>query len=90
MARIGPAKPEVIDFVIDLLRAWRLTRYSSAAIRTLFACWKDKKRQRMNLLVFSSKYFERIISDQELGKKYIAHYSQFCSVDSAHFIFTAP
>lgn len=34
MARIGPAKPDVIDFVIDLLRACRLAKYSSAAVRT--------------------------------------------------------
>lgn len=38
IANIGPANPVVIDFVIDLLRACRLIKYSSAAFRTLFAC----------------------------------------------------
>lgn len=38
IANIGPAKPVVIDLVIDLFRADRLAMYSSAAPRTLFAC----------------------------------------------------
>lgn len=43
---IGPAKPEVIDFVMDLLRACLLAKYSSAAFRTLFACWIEKKEKK--------------------------------------------
>lgn len=44
MLSMGPAKPDVIDFVMDLLRACLLARYSSAACRTLFACWeRDRK-----------------------------------------------
>lgn len=31
IASIGPANPDVIDLVIDLFRACRLIRYSSAA-----------------------------------------------------------
>lgn len=34
IAKIGPANPVVMDFVIDLLRACRRTKYSSAAFRT--------------------------------------------------------
>lgn len=48
IANIGPAKPDVIDFVIDLLRAVRLAKYSSAAARTLFACYKLREENDEN------------------------------------------
>lgn len=48
IARIGPARPDVIDFVIDLLRACRLAKYSSAASRRLFACCKLKEKKKNN------------------------------------------
>lgn len=38
IANIGPANPDVIDLVIDLFRACRLAKYSSADFRTLCAC----------------------------------------------------
>lgn len=47
IARMGPARPDVIDFVIDLLRACLLAKYSSAAIRTLFACCKLNRNPKM-------------------------------------------
>lgn len=46
---MGPANPEVMERVIDLLRANRLAIYSSAAVRTLLACYKEKKNKKFNI-----------------------------------------
>lgn len=46
MANIGPAKPDVIDLVIDFWRAWRRAKYSSAADRTLLACCVGKQENK--------------------------------------------
>lgn len=41
---IGTARDEVIDRVIEILRAWRRATYSAADLRTLFACWEHTTR----------------------------------------------
>lgn len=56
IARIGPARPDVIDFVIDLLRACRLAKYSSAASRRLFACCKLNRIENLEQINYVSLY----------------------------------